>query len=221
MRELSVTASTTIVVDAGGNFVSGTPIVVTIPIPDTTWTIVSDGPVTFSQAGPGTLPTLPVGIDDKLTAVSGSIVVKPKLANLRFVLDCQPGSTVPPYTSLTPAAAAPFATLEAAAPVPAAVAPPPPPPPPPPAADVAASGLLLLRVAGDARRRARRAPGDPDRLPAGAQRLPRARLGAHADQGPQRHAPAVRRGDAPDRLQRPRRRACAPSARRSRAPGFT
>ena len=100
VRELSVVASTTIVVDGGGEFVSGTPIVVTIPIPDTTWTVAADGPVTFSQAGPGTLPQLPVGVDDALVAVTGSIVVKPQLANLRFVLDCQPGSTVAPYTSV-------------------------------------------------------------------------------------------------------------------------
>jgi hypothetical protein len=128
VRELSVIASTTIVVDGGGEFVSGTPIVVTIPIPDTTWTVAADGPVAFSQAGPGTLPQLPVGVDDALVAVAGSIVVKPQLANLRFVLDCQPGSTVAPYTAFTPAVAPPFATLDAAAPVPPVVPPPPPAP---------------------------------------------------------------------------------------------
>jgi hypothetical protein len=123
VRELSVVASTTIVVDGSGEFVSGTPIVVTIPIPDTTWTVAADGPVAFSQAAGGTLPRLPVGVDDALVAVSGSIVVKPQLANLRFVLDCQPGSTAAPYTSFTAAAALPFATLDAAAPVPPVVVP--------------------------------------------------------------------------------------------------
>lgn len=117
VRELSVTASTTIKVNASGAFVSGTPIVVTIPIPNTTWTATGTGPVTFSQAGPGTLPALPVGLNDALVSVAGSIVVKPKLASLRFVMDCQPGTTAPPYKSLTPAVAAPFATLEADAPV--------------------------------------------------------------------------------------------------------
>ena len=132
VQQLTVEASTTIVVDSGGNFVSGTPIVVTIPIPDTTWTVTGAGPVSFSQAGPGTLPGLPVGVDDKVVPVSGSIVVKPQLANLRFVLDCQPGSTAPPYQAMTPAIASPFAALEAAAPVPPVPPPPPPPPLPPP-----------------------------------------------------------------------------------------
>ncbi len=118
VRELNVVATTRIVVDSGGEFVSGTPIVVTIPIPDTTWTVAANGPVSFSQAGPGTLPSLPVGVDDKLAPVTGSIVVKPKLANLRFVLDCQPGTTALPYKTFTPALASPFATLEAAQPVP-------------------------------------------------------------------------------------------------------
>ena len=126
VRELSVVASTTIVVDGGGEFVSGTPIVVTIPIADTTWTVAADGPVTFAQAAGGTLPRLPVGVDDALVAVTGSIVVKPQLANLRFVLDCQPGFTAAPYTGFTPAAAQPFATLDAAAPVPPVAVPPPP-----------------------------------------------------------------------------------------------
>ena len=44
VRELSVTASTTIKVNAAGAFVSGTPIVVTIPIPNTTWTAAGTGP---------------------------------------------------------------------------------------------------------------------------------------------------------------------------------
>ena len=113
---LSVTASTTIKVNAQGRFVSGTPIVVTIPIPATTWTVDGSVPVAFSQAGPGTLPGLPVGINDQVVPVAGSIVVKPTLANLRFLMDCQPGSTAAPFKTLTPAIAAPFATLEAAGP---------------------------------------------------------------------------------------------------------
>ncbi len=141
VKELSVVASTTIVLEngPGSEFVSGTPIVVTIPIPDTTWTVAAAGPVSFSQAGPGTLPSLPVGVDDKLLPVIGSIVVKPTLGTLRFVLDCQPGATAPPYTTVTRAQAPAFASLEAAEPVAPLPPPPPPPPlpPPPPAAGVA------------------------------------------------------------------------------------
>lgn len=118
VRALTVRASTTIRVNAGGAFVSGTPIVVTIPIPNTTWTLAADGPVNFSQAAPGTLPALPVGVNDTVVPVTGSIVVKPKLASLRFVLDCQPGSTAAPFKTMTPAFASPFAGLEAAVPVP-------------------------------------------------------------------------------------------------------
>ena len=136
VRELSVVASTTIVLrnGPGSEFVSGTPIVVSIPIPDTTWTVAAPGPVSFSQAGPGTLPALPVGTGNKVQPVLGSIVVKPTLGTLRFVLDCQPGSTAPPYKVITRAVAPPFATLDAAAPVPPLPPPPPPPPvaPPPP-----------------------------------------------------------------------------------------
>ena len=120
--ELAVTASTTIKAGADGNFASGTPIVVRIPIPDTSWTVTGEGPVAFSQAGPGALPSLPVGINDGLVPVAGSILVKPKLANLRFLMDCQPGSTAAPYKSLTPAVASPFATLEADVPLPPAAA---------------------------------------------------------------------------------------------------
>jgi hypothetical protein len=122
VREVSVTASTTIRIGAGGNFVSGTPIVVRIPIPDTLWTATGEGPVSFSQAAAGSLPSLPVGINDTLVPVAGSILVKPKLANLRFLMDCQPGSTAAPYKSLTPALASPFATLEVDSPLPAATA---------------------------------------------------------------------------------------------------
>jgi hypothetical protein len=116
VHELSVPASTTIKVNAQGTFVSGTPIVVTIPLPDATWTVDGSSPVAFSQAGPGTLPSLPVGVNDTVVPVSGSIVVKPTLANLRFLMDCQPGTTAAPFKTLTPAIAAPFASLEADSP---------------------------------------------------------------------------------------------------------
>ena len=120
VRELSVTASTTIRVASSGRFIAGTPIVVRIPIPDTTWTVAGSGPVAFSQAAPGTLPSLPIGINDQVVPVAGSIIVKPTLANLRFIMDCQPGTTAAPFKSLTPALAEPFATLEADSPVPPA-----------------------------------------------------------------------------------------------------
>jgi hypothetical protein len=120
---LSVTTATTIEVDGAGAFVSGTPIVVTIPIPDSSWTVTGAGPVVFSQAPPGTLPALPVGLSDAVVPVAGSIVVKPTLGTLRFVLDCQPGTTESPFQTFAAAAAEPFATLESDAPVAPVVAP--------------------------------------------------------------------------------------------------
>jgi len=143
-RELNTIASTTITTQGGdtGEFVSGTPIEVTIPIPDTTWTVAAAGPVTFAQAGPGTLPSLPVGNSDAMKAVKGSIVVKPKLAGLLFVMDCQPGTTSAPFTSVVPALGQPFAALDAAAPVPPV--PPPPPAAKPPKPRVASKALKLL-----------------------------------------------------------------------------
>ena len=95
----------------------------TIPIPDSAWTVSGGGPVVFSQAPPGSLPNLPVGVSDAVVPVSGSIVVKPQLSGLRLVLDCQPGTTEPPFTTFAPAAASPFAALEADAPVAAVTAP--------------------------------------------------------------------------------------------------
>jgi hypothetical protein len=122
---LNATAATTITTSPDGAFVSGTPIDVTIPIDATTWTVAGE-PVSFAQAGPGTLPPLPVGLNDSVVPVTGSIVIAPKLASLRFVMDCQPGSAPVDGKTFTPAIASPFAMLEAAAPV-APIAPPPPP----------------------------------------------------------------------------------------------
>ncbi len=120
---LNVTTSTTIEVDGAGAFVSGTPIVVTIPIPDSQWTVTGAGPVVFSQAAGGTLPPLPVGPSDAVVPVSGSIVVKPQLGTLRFVLDCQTGTTASPFQSFTAGPAEPFATLESDSPLAPVVAP--------------------------------------------------------------------------------------------------
>lgn len=129
VRELSVTASTTITVDGEQNFVSATPLDVAIPLPETAWSAPASGAASFRQAGAGALPALPIGLGGAAVVPRGSIVVHTTLgASVRLVLDCIPGSATNGGRAFTERVAQPFAsaTVEDGADTP--------PPPPPPIA---------------------------------------------------------------------------------------
>ncbi|MGD9697113.1 MAG: hypothetical protein AB7V42_15800 [Thermoleophilia bacterium] len=111
VRKLEVTAATTITADAGGQFVSGTPVSVSVPIPDTVWSAAKAGTVALRQAGAGALPAVP-GPSGAPTTPKGSLFIEARLANnVRFQLDCQPGSSGSGGSTMTPAAAPAFATV--------------------------------------------------------------------------------------------------------------
>jgi hypothetical protein len=116
---LQTVARTTITEDASGNYVSSTPIDVTVPLADSAWTVGS-APVAFAQAGAGSLPQVPAGASGGLIQPTGSAFISATIGtgSLRLNIDCQPGTgegTTPP----TPAAAGAFETvgLDAGAPV--------------------------------------------------------------------------------------------------------
>lgn len=127
VREVTVTASTTIAVDGGQNFVSATPLDVAIALPDTAWTAPAAGAASFRQAGAGTLPALPIGLGGAAVVPRGSIVVHTTLGgSVRLVLDCVPGAAASAGRALAEKAALPF---ESAPVEDGADAPPPPPRP--------------------------------------------------------------------------------------------
>ena len=113
---IAVTATTTIQIDPVTDaYVSDNGFQYTTPsLPDSTWTAVG-GDVAFSQAGPGTLGSLPIGAGGALRATVGSVLIAADVAGgVSFVMDCQPGATqdVNPTDgagpTFVPATAAPF-----------------------------------------------------------------------------------------------------------------
>jgi hypothetical protein len=114
----NATTSTTVTADDQGNFVSATPLVATVQLPPTTWIAPPAGALAFAQAGPGTLPRLPVGRADAVVQPLGSIVVQatlppddnPSTDDVKIVLDCQPGTSLADESGVTPGGAATFAT---------------------------------------------------------------------------------------------------------------
>jgi hypothetical protein len=131
VREVSVTASTTISVDGDQSFVSATPLDVAIPLPATDWTAAASGTAAFRQAGAGTLPALPIGLGGAAVVPRGSIVIHTTLgANVRLVLDCVPGTATNGGRAHVEQAAQPFDAVAIQA---GAVVPPPPPAPVAPA----------------------------------------------------------------------------------------
>lgn len=130
-----VTAETTVTTDATGEkFVSATPLSFTVPLADTTWTApdAAGAAVTFEQAPPGTLPSLPAVGGGPAVSPRGSIFIRASLTNsTSFDLDCQPGRATGDGTAFSPAATSPFAVayVDPNA-VPTGVVPPPVPSPP-------------------------------------------------------------------------------------------
>lgn len=108
----AVSAETTITTDASGErFVSATPLAVTVPFGDTTWTAptAAGAPVSFEQAGPGTLPTIPGAGGGAAVSPRGSIFIRAALTrDTVFDLDCQPGRGAADGTSFTTAGTSPF-----------------------------------------------------------------------------------------------------------------
>lgn len=109
VRDATTTARTTIVLDAEGNYVSSTPLVVTAAFADTAWTSASGAPVSFMQAGAGSLTRLPV----RQTRPS-SIHVTASLGGLALQIECQPGARNADATAAVPGTAPVFASVAAA-----------------------------------------------------------------------------------------------------------
>jgi hypothetical protein len=120
---LQTVAHTTITEDASGVYVSSTPIDVTVPLPDSAWT-AGAAPVSFSQAGAGTLPPVPAGSGGGNVQPSGSAFISASIGGggLKLNIDCQPG-TGEGTTLPTPAVAAPFEQVAVDAGAPALPAP--------------------------------------------------------------------------------------------------
>jgi iron complex transport system substrate-binding protein len=90
VRDVETVARTTITEDANGNFVSSTPIDVTVPIPDTAWT-AGGASVTFRQGSKGALPAIPAGVGGAMVTPLGSVFIRATIGSLAMNLDCQPG----------------------------------------------------------------------------------------------------------------------------------
>jgi hypothetical protein len=113
---IAVTATTTIQVDPTTDaYVSDTGFAYNAPtLPALSWTAVG-GDVSFGQAGPGTLGSLPVGPSGTVRPIAGSVAIQANVGlGVSFYMDCQPGATlgVNPTDgagpTFTPGAAPPF-----------------------------------------------------------------------------------------------------------------
>jgi hypothetical protein len=90
-HQLETVARFTITQDANGEYVSSTPVDVTIPIRDTAWTI-GTAPLGFRQAAAGTLLGIPAGTAGALIDARGSAFIRMELGALAMTADCQPGT---------------------------------------------------------------------------------------------------------------------------------
>ncbi|MGK2947746.1 MAG: Ig-like domain-containing protein [Acidimicrobiales bacterium] len=102
---------------------AATPLSVSEPLPNMVVT-PSGGPVTFAQAAPGALGSVPLGTGGAPIAVAGSLFAQASVGGglIKANFDCSPGTTIidPPGgtsgTTFTPAAVVPFETVTVTAP---------------------------------------------------------------------------------------------------------
>ena len=89
---LETTGRTTITTNPDGTFQSATPIDVTVPIPDTAWTVESAA-VGFRQAPAGSVPPILAGVGDAMITPLGSVYIAATMGSgTRVNLDCQPAT---------------------------------------------------------------------------------------------------------------------------------
>ena len=104
------TVARTTITAPGGVYQSSTPIDVTIPVPDSTWTAPTSA-IGFRQAGAGALGRIPAGTNGTQVTALGSAYISASVGSVRMNIDCQPASgegTDPP----APATAGAFETVQ-------------------------------------------------------------------------------------------------------------
>jgi hypothetical protein len=102
---------------------TATPLAVSEPLPDMVVT-PTGGNVSFAQAAPGAIGTVPLGTGGANIAVSGSLFAQASVAGglIKANFDCSPGTTIidPPGgtsgTTFTPSTAVPFESVTVTAP---------------------------------------------------------------------------------------------------------
>jgi len=115
--QVGTTAVTTVSLDGGT--VSATPISVSLPLPATSWTPAGPGAITFTQAAPGALGTIPgAGPGGASVSAQGSVLISARIGSATLVFDCAPGTFTQQGAAYAPAAPAVFATAEVAEPAP-------------------------------------------------------------------------------------------------------
>ncbi|MDA0174621.1 hypothetical protein OJ998_36320 [Solirubrobacter taibaiensis] len=106
------TVARTTVTDNPDGTRSMTPIEVTVPLPDTAWTAGVVGAAAFRQAGPGTLPPVPVGRDGANVTPKGSVFIATATpGGVPIQLDCQPGQPVNDRLAVAPVGAGNFESV--------------------------------------------------------------------------------------------------------------
>ncbi|MDA0185814.1 hypothetical protein OJ997_36255, partial [Solirubrobacter phytolaccae] len=106
------TVARTTVTDNGDGTYSATPIDVTLPLPDTSWTAGGVGTVGFRQGGAGTLPPIPAGRGGAMITPKGSVFISVTTSvGVPLQIDCQPGNPSADRYSVVPATAGAFESV--------------------------------------------------------------------------------------------------------------
>ena len=91
VHQLETVARFTITENANGDYVSNTPVDVTVPVRDTAWTVGTSA-LGFRQAGAGSLLGIPAGAGGGVIDARGSAFIRMELGSLAMTADCQPAS---------------------------------------------------------------------------------------------------------------------------------